>query len=217
MMQPRPWTPRDDRLMRDLYPYLKNSTVARELRRTERAIIARAHKLGLHKTDEFKATNTGRLQPGSVPWNKGIKGSAGLHPKARATQFKPGRKPEEARNYQPIGTLRVCRREGYLERKVTDDGPYPARRWVAEHRLVWEAAHGPIPDGHIVVFRPGMKTAVLEDITLDRLECITRAENLRRNSPLYHSPEVWRLYQLKGAITRQVNRLAREHNERTAP
>jgi hypothetical protein len=109
--------------------------------------------------------------------------------------------------------LRVCS-DGYLERKLTDDPAIvPARRWVAVHRIVWEAAHGPIPAGHIVCFKPGKKTAVLEEVTSDRLECITRAENARRNHPRNHSPELARLVQLKGAITRQVNRIAREAQE----
>jgi hypothetical protein len=89
----------------------------------------------------------------------------------------------------------------------------PTRRWKAVHRLVWEAANGPIPAGHIVVFKPGTKTVAEAEITADKLECITRTENLRRNHPRNKSPELGRLVQLKGAITRQVNRIAREHAE----
>ena len=81
---------------------------------------------------------------------------------------------------------------------------------------MWEAAHGPIPDGFIVVFKPGLKTAVCEEITLDRLECITRAENARRNHPAQRDPELAKLVQLKGAITRQVNRIKKQQ-EQTAP
>jgi len=48
---------------------------------------------------------------------------------------------------------------------------------------------------------------VLEEITLDKLELLTRAQNAARNSPYTRSPELGRLYQLKGQITRQVNRI----------
>ena len=123
---------------------------------------------------------------------------------------KKGRKPQEASNYQPIGTLRVCAKDGYLQRKVSDDTSInPAQRWEFVHRSVWVAANGPIPPGHIVVFKRGMVTAVLEDITTERLECITRAENMRRNSYHTRHPEMVKLYQLKGAINRQTNRIAR--------
>lgn len=47
------------------------------------------------------------------------------------------------------------------------------------------------------------------EITIDRLECITRAENLRRNG-VWRDPELGKLYQLKGAIARQVNRIRKE-------
>ena len=113
-------------------------------------------------------------------------------------------------NYVPIGSLRI-NADGHLERKVTDNPAlYPARRWEPVYRHVWEAANGPIPEGHLVIFRPGMKTTKEEEITVDRLECITRAENARRNHPRTRSPELARLVQLKGAITRQVNRINRE-------
>jgi hypothetical protein len=83
-------------------------------------------------------------------------------------------------------------------------------RWVPVARLVWEAAHGPVPPGHIVVFKsPALRTVVLEQITLDKLDCITRAEHARRNHPRNKHPELGRLIQLKGAITRQVNRIAK--------
>ena len=113
-------------------------------------------------------------------------------------------------NYVPIGTLRISK-DKYLERKFTDDPTLkPTMRWAAVHRLVWQAAHGQIPDGHIVVFKKGMKTVLEEEITVDRLECITMAENMRRNSPYLNNPDMAKLYQLKGAIMRQVNRIKKE-------
>ena len=83
--------------------------------------------------------------------------------------------------------------------------------------LVWMAAHGPVPAGHLVVFRPGCRTTVLADITLDKVECISMAEHARRNHPRSRSPELAKLVQLKGAITRQVNLIAQQHNQQHAP
>jgi hypothetical protein len=227
-MTRRFWTALEDECMRRFYPHLTGRDMAEVLKRSERAVYARAEALGLEKSEEFLASDrSGRVargkqnpamkatqfKPGLVPWNKGRPGTTGLHPNCQRTQFKP-RRPEESRNYAPIGTLRLSK-DGYLERKVTDDHPVPARRWVAVHRQVWEAERGPIPAGHIVRFRAGMKTAVLEEITVDRLECITRAENAQRNHPRSRDPELARLVQLKGAITRQVNRITREAQEAT--
>lgn len=220
----RPWTDAKLRLLRDLYPDLHTETVARELGLSVSAIHNKAYQLGLRKSAGFK-TAQGHLraehnfathfQKGHAPWNKDLKGSTGTQEGCRRTQFKKGEMHGAAQhNYRPIGGLRVSG-DGYLERKVSDD-PYihPARRWVGVHRLVWQQAHGPIAKGRIVVFRPGQKTTVLEEITVDRLECITRAQNALRNHPRSRDPELGYLVTLKGAITRQVNRITREARER---
>ena len=215
------WTPAELALLQAQYASTITRDIAQALGIELRLVYAQASRLGLRKSAEFAASDkSGRLfkggtrgqahqfKPGQQPWNKG----ASYMPGGRCaeTQFKKGRAPEESRNYLPIGTLRISA-DGYLQRKMTDDPSiYPARRWVAVHRLVWEAAHGPIPHKHIVVFRRGQATAVEADITPDRLECISRAEHARRNHPRSHSPELAKLVQLKGAITRQVNRITRE-------
>lgn len=223
------WSEHEIAELRKLYPDNTAKAVSLVIDKSERAIYQKAKALELRKSAAFLASAqsgrvqharqhpnmiAARIQPGAVPWNKGIKGSTGTQPGCRATQFKADGSLRGAaqHNYQPIGTLRTSK-DGYLEQKVTDDHPVPARRWVAVHRIVWEAERGPIPAGHIVAFRPGMKTAVLDEVTADRLECISRAENARRNHPRSKSPELAKLVQLKGAITRQVNRIAREAKE----
>lgn len=219
------WSSEHIELLRTLYPDCSAAVVAAAIGCGISAVYNKAFSLGLKKSEAFYASDrAGRVQRGKqlpsmvatqfktglVPWNTGIKGVTGTHPNSVQTQFKPGRNPEEARNYQPIGSLRVTK-DGYLEKKLNDrrDIP-PSRRWVALHRLVWEAANGPIPPGHIARFKSGQKTAMPDEITLDRIECISLAENLRRNSWQRKSPELARLVQLKGAITRQVNRISKE-------
>lgn len=154
-----------------------------------------------------------RFMPGHRTWNAGVPGTTGHHPNTARTQFKPGTiQGRAAQIVQPVGTLRITS-EGYLQRKVgTKPGP-PHLRWRSVHELVWIAAHGPVPAGHIVVFRPGQRTTVEAEITLDRLELVSRAELLRRNSVHRHGPEVARLSQLKAAIQRHINRRTRAAEE----
>lgn len=218
------WTAEEVSLLREFYPHFHTEKVAKAVGRTVAQCYQKAAALGLVKTEVYLASAdagrvtrgeqhpnmiASRIKPGDVPWNKGVKGSTGLHPNCRATQF-ASRRPEESSNYLPIGTLRI-NADGTLERKVTDDRAIvPARRWVGVHRLVWTEVNGEIPPGHAVVFKPGRRTVVLEQITVDAVELITRQELMRRNTLHRYPKEVAQLIQLKGAIKRQVNRIAKE-------
>ena len=223
------WTEAQTAQLRALYPNTRGADVAAALGLRASQVYQMAARLGIAKSVQFNASGrSGRIQkyqrnpsmvgsqfqPGQVPWNKGKPGLTGVQDACRATQFKKGQMTGAAQhNYKPIGSIRTSK-DGYLERKMTvDPSLYPDRRWVAVHRLVWQAAGGPIAPGSIVIFKPGQRTAVLANITADRLEMITRAEHARRNHPRSVSPELGRLVQLKGAITRQVNRIAKEHKE----
>lgn len=215
----RVWSVSDHETLRRMYPDHSAADCAAAIGTSLSSIYKQAKILGLKKSKEWVAATTrqrwadGRHENSLAglalgrAWNKGIKGSTGNHPNSKRTQFKAGRLAHEARNYRPLGSTRVCR-DGYLERKVSDDpDTYPARRWQGVHRIVWEAVNGPIPKGHAVVFKEGQHTTVEHEITIDRVELVTRAELMRRNS--YHNrypKEVARLVQLRGVITRQINR-----------
>lgn len=231
MTDPRHWTPAQLAALRKLYPDLNAATVAREIGRTVGSVHQKARALGIVKSDAFKASFlSGRIQAsridprmtatrfkkGMTPWNKGTKGVMGQHPNCRKTQFKPGNKSDRT---QPIGAYRINKTKGIarLEQKLSETPGPNHMRWVPVTRIVWEQHHGPIPEGHIVIFSDAkLATTVLEEITVDKLICITRAENARRNHPAIRHPELAKLIQLKGAITRQVNRLARENEEKAA-
>lgn len=193
--------------LREHYVDTPNDILGRVLKRTPRSVAQKARKLGLSKSPEFLAEHAGRFPPGQTPWNKGRPGTTGTQEACRATQFKAGRAAELSANYRPIGSLRIAK-GGILEQKVTDDRSiYPARRWKSVHSLVWVSEMGPIPAGHIVVFKPGLFTSELEQITTDRLECITRRENMLRNTVHRYGKEIAELSQLRGAINRQIRKL----------
>lgn len=211
--------------LRRLYPDNTAAYVAVTLGWTTQKVYSVANALGIRKSEAFLASPSSgrtdgtrgtstRFARGQQSWNKGSKGICGIHANSRKTQFKKGQRRGAAqRNYVPIGSHRISA-DGYLERKMNDTHPVPARRWVAVHRVVWEAVHGPVLDGHVICFLPGKKTTALEHITVDVLEQVSRAELARRNHPRNHSPEYAQIVQLKGAITRQVNRIVRAEKEK---
>lgn len=210
------WKPHEDDRLRNLYTQAPAEVVANILGCTVQQVCRRARRIGLRQPtavrseisrqrmlDPHHPARHTRFQRGQTPWNKGTRFVSGG--RSAETRFKPGRLAAEAANYLPIGTTRV--NHGYLMRKVTDDPAlFPATRWEPEHRLVWIAAHGDIPAGHVVAFRPGLHTLVESEITLDRLELISRAENGRRNRGHHYPPE------LKEAIRtlRQLRRTIQE-------
>jgi len=212
-MSRTPWTAPEIAHLVRLYPDTKTIELAAAMGRKLSSVHTKAAALGLKKSAAFNASKaSGRIQPGQKPWNTGRKGwQAGG--RSALTRFTTGMLPP---NTVPVGSYRIITEKNggqHLEQKVREVPGPNHKRWTPVSRLVWEAAHGPVPHGCIVVFKPGRRTLVLQDITLDRLECITRAENARRNHPLSSNPELAKLCQLKGAITRQVNRITREHEQ----
>lgn len=201
------WTHADDDKLREMYPHTLTRDICTILGASERAIYARANLLGLKKTAAYLATVTaGRLghgkgkdcqfQKGQTPWNKGRAFDSGG--RSHETRFKPGQKPH---TWNPVGHERLTK-EGYRERKVSDTG-ITRQDYVGLHILAWREVHGDVPKGHAVVFRDGNK----ENVTIANLECITRAELMRRNS--YHNnypKDVQLLIQLRGAVNRQINK-----------
>lgn len=215
----RPWSAEDVAALRALYPDAPTAEVAQRLGRTAGQVYQAADRYGVRKSAAYLASPAAcrlrlggepigkpwQFKPGFVPWNKGVAGSTGMHPATAANHFKPGHRPH---TWRPVGSTRVSK-DGYLQRKLTDTG-YAPRDWVAVHRTVWEAAHGAVPRGSVVVFRPGRFTAVEADVTLEAVECVTRRELMERNSAHRHGHELYRAAQLRGAITRQINRRLRE-------
>ena len=209
------WTDAEKDIVRKLYPSTKNSEIVKVLgRHTEKSIWGIAKKLGVKKSEEYMRSMGGyldghrgaqkRFAPGHVPWTKGKK----LPGRTSSTSFVKGQRPA---NWMPLGAHKL-NTDGYLVRKVRE-GNNGGLNWEVVHRLVWKQAKGAIPARHMIVFKAGQKTTVLEEITIDKLECISREENARRNNQWAKDPEMMKLHVLKGHITRQVNRIQKASDQ----
>lgn len=204
-------------LLRQHYATTRTADLAEALGVSVPSIYAQASRMGLKKEvnliaemarqvlmsrPDHPAVST-RFQPGMRPWNMGMKG---LDIGGTATRFKAGNRPH---TWLPIGTLRI-NQDGVLERKFSDDPGAPHKRWRTVARLVWEEAHGPMPDGYAVVFKPGRASTRVEDITLDAVECITRADLMRRNTMYRYGEEVVKTIRMRGVLVRAINRKEKE-------
>lgn len=110
---------------------------------------------------------TGRFEPGHVPPNKGRKG-----------YFSPGsekgwfRKGQQALNHKPVGSERIDARDGYVLIKTAEPNVYRPK-----HKVIWEAANGSVPPGHVITFIDGNK----QNLDISNLRMITQGENATLN------------------------------------
>lgn len=205
--------------MREMYADTHTEDVATWVGRSLSSVRNAAFQLGLHKSPEYLASEAcgransqsaparaHRFKPGHKSWNAGMKGWKA--PGSEKGHFKPGSKPPTTK---PIGTERVSK-DGCMERKVSETGNKRAD-WKTVHSLIWVELVGPIPAGHLVVFKAGKKTTVTSAIKTEDLECLSRAELMLRNSCHRYPPEIAKLHQLRGALNRQINKHMKATNE----
>jgi hypothetical protein len=209
----RYWTQAEEAVLREHYANTHTAELAQQLGMEHARVLAKANAMGLFKSRAFiaavarersaapgHASHAHRFAKGLVPWNKGVPFNPGGA--SVATRFKPGNKPH---TWVPVGSFRVTKDNG-LEQKFSDE-PGPSKmRWRSYAQLVWEREHGPVQAGQLVTFKPGCKTTEPDKITPDVLELCTRADMMRRNSSQNYGPELFKLVQLQGVLSRQINK-----------
>lgn len=199
MTMRRLWSPEDEVLLRDVYSHVPNAELAIRFQRPAKAIGLKAHKMGLRKTPECVAK--GQFKRGHETWNKGVPGSTGKHPNCRRNHFRKGHLSGQASdNLRPIGS-ELLDKDGVLMRKVSHT---QCRRddWRPVHVLIWEALHGSVPAGHIVIFADRNH----RNFTPSNLILVTRAENMLRNSYLTIYPkDVADIIRMRGVLNRKIN------------
>jgi hypothetical protein len=137
------------------------------------AMVSLCDRFGLHNGIDARfnpaMVNAGvphRFPKGHVPANKGRKGVN--YPGMQATQFKKGNMPQ---TWKPVGTENL-RSDGYVWVKIAEP-----HKWREKHVLAWEAAHGPRPAGHKIIFGDGNR----QNFELDNLLLVTNAQLVRMN------------------------------------
>lgn len=119
---------------------------------------------GFCKRCGYMTSRGGTFVSGHRTWNKGM---TGLHLSTR-TEFPKGHMPH---NWHPVGTeLKMTPKAntlGYWKVKVGEP-----KEWRFKHLVIWEAEHGPVPDGHVVIFLDSN----VDNFDLDNLVLVTRGE-----------------------------------------
>jgi hypothetical protein len=190
----RPWTTKESKFALENYPQCDLRWLAKKLNRTLTAVRVYCEKNGARRDPDY--SNAHRFLPGDKPWNAGITGyrPAG----AQKTYFPKGQRPA---NCRPVGAERVG--NGTLYRKIAEGSG--KRGWRPVKNIVWESVYGIIPKGYLVLALNGDAT----DCRIENLICITRAENLKRNS--HKTPEARSQAMRKGWVSR---RKEKQHDQR---
>lgn len=171
-MATRKYTELERRYVRRYYPHVEAQVLADKLNRTLWGIYGVARQLGVGKSAAFmlaqservKNNHATRFKPGHVPHNKGKRHFA---PGMEKHWFKKGIVPH---NKKKIGSTRVDT-EGYVLKKITES------KWELLHKLVWAEAYGSYnTKTHCLWFKNGNT----QDVRLENLELITRAESMSR-------------------------------------
>ena len=210
--QPRfKWSPWHDAIIAATYEHTSNHALVKVIGCTHGQLYSRAQKYKLKKSRWFWNTHptsghvmqmpeykrsVGRFTKGHVPHNKGRKGFC--FKGSEKGWFSTGTRPK---NWLPIGHMRKMAREGYYEVKISATG-YKPTDWVPVQRLVWERCTGkPVPKGCVVYYLDGN----YENYEITNLGCITKAQNMMRNSMHQYGIDYVRIKQLQGQLTRQFN------------
>lgn len=210
MRKKRHHTTEDDiEYIREHYASMSTREIAEARGMSKTTISGIAQRLGLYKTREWIAErarirsldpNHGgratRFKVGNISANKGRRIEEWMSPegiaKSSRTRFKKG---QSSLNRRPVGSERV-NVDGYIEVKIAEPN-----RWRQKQRVVWEAAHGPVDQDHVVTFRDGNKL----NCELDNLYVITRAEHLGRVSVHNYPEDVREVIHMRAVLRRHIN------------
>lgn len=172
-----------------LYPHTDTKELMQKFGVSKSEIYNLAHYHQVKKTkeylDDWKLSGRGRMinagakyrfPKGNKPHNKGRKLSDYVDKatieKIKNTTFKKGSVPHNTKHDGAI-SLR-CDKSGikYYFIRISK------AKWIPYHHYLWTEANGPITKGNIVVFKD--KNSL--NCKLENLECITRFENMMRNT-----------------------------------
>lgn len=213
----RYWTAKELRILRAKYPHMQTAKLLPLLPgRTATTIYQTAARFGLSKSAAYLASaeahrldgkigSAYRFSKGHVPANKGLRRPGWGPGRMKQTQFKPGSRsvrwnPED----YAVGALRI-NADGQLDMKVREG----LRAWERLSRWVWTTERGPIPKNGVIRCINGDE----DDCRIENLRLTTRAQLMRENTYHRYPKEIARLVQLRGAITRQINKREKQNGD----
>jgi len=171
------WTEEEDNYLRKHYKTRFSSDIAKDMGLTKYQVRNRLTnlKLKLPPKELEKRKSAHRFKKGQISHNKGKKMSQEQYERCKHTFFQKGNLPVNTL-YDGAVTIRydhANRRGGRHYKWIR----ISKANWVMLHVHIWEQEHGPVPEGHIIVF----KDKDTMNVKLENLMMLTLEENMDRN------------------------------------
>lgn len=195
-----------------LYPDEPTYKLAEEFNLPIHKVYRIATKLKLKKSQEYldnwELSGRGRMldlgknyrfAKGHKSWNTGKSPKDYMRPesyeKLTKTQFKKGTPPLNTKHDGAISLRHDKTGIKYYYIRLSKSN------WILLHQKIYQDAYGPIPKNHIIVFKDRNSL----NCTLNNLECITKAENMQRNSIHRYNPELKFAIRTLKNLKKQIN------------
>jgi hypothetical protein len=207
-----------DELKRD-YPSTLGSELAERYGCPLSVIYNAAQRFGMKKDVEF-IRETARLRfaedhparkfwikKGTVSRNKGKKQTEFMSPEA----FERVKRHRFQKGHLPVNTLydyAITERRDSCTGRIYKYIRTGLAKWVPYQRYLWEQKYGEIPKGYNIQFKDGNSL----NCTIDNLYMISQRDQLvnENSSRVRYPDEVRQLIQLKGVLTRQINKIEKD-------
>lgn len=195
--------------IRTMFPDHYTMDIAKLINRSYDSVALQASRMGITKSKTFREQEYKRqgerikiygekyrLKPGHIPHNKGVPMTQEMYEKIKHSFFKPGNVPYNKRE----NGYEYTDGEGYIRVRIGNS------KYKLKHHIIWEQHHGPIPKGHIIVFRDKNS----HNCAIENLEMITMAENMKRNQSKEYPQEIKETIKLINKLKKTIH--AKEQN-----
>jgi hypothetical protein len=189
-----PWRRINKELFIELFPNTSTLELVDKFHVSKSAINQMAHKLGLKKSPEYlvRYREKTHFKKGHSPANKGVKGIR-VSPHS---EFKKGNLPKNTLYNGAVSIRKDNRGVPYKHIRISQ------AVWKHLHVQIWEEKNGPTPEGHCIVFKDGDTM----NCNIENLECISKHENMLRNSASINLPDSFVAHLLAGKRYKHIKK-----------
>jgi len=199
-------TPGEDAFIKANYLVIPVTSMQRSIGRSSSFIIKRMKKLGLIIPEEIikQRKLDSLIKPGNIPPNKGKKMDQEVYNRIKHTFFTKGHKPKNSLHDGAITIRHNHKERGSRTYKFIrlSEGV-----WEFLHRYNWMKENGPIPSGHMVVF----KTPDTMNCDIENLKLISMHDNAIRNHLQDYPEEIIEVIQTRSLLNRTIKKMTENH------